>query len=88
VVTSRNNFAPGAVTAWHFHPGEDFVYVARGSLVMELKGAAPITLTAGQTHVTPAGEIHRASNPSKSEEAVAIAVSIIPDGEQPSVEVR
>jgi quercetin dioxygenase-like cupin family protein len=84
VVTSRTTFAPGAVTGWHFHPGQDFVYVVEGSLVMEAKGTAPVTLSAGQTYVTPAKLVHRASNPSKSAEAVAIAVSIVPDGQEAS----
>lgn len=85
VVTSRNVFAPGAVTGWHYHPGQDFVYMVESSLVMEARGAAPVMLTAGQTYVTPARKVHRASNPSKSAPAVAIAVSIVPDGQEASV---
>lgn len=88
VVTSRTMFAPGAGTGWHFHPGQDFVYVVQGSLIMEARGVAPVAINAGDTYVTPAKQVHRASNPSKSVQAVAIAVSIVPDGEEASVPVN
>jgi mannose-6-phosphate isomerase-like protein (cupin superfamily) len=52
---------------------------------MEARGKAPVTLTAGQTYLTPARQVHRAFNPSKSAPAVAIAVSIVPDGQAASV---
>jgi quercetin dioxygenase-like cupin family protein len=88
VVTSRTSFAPGATTPWHYHPGQDFVYVVQGSLVMEARGADPVTIKAGDTYVTPAKQVHRASNPSKSATAVAIAVSLVPDGQEPTVSVN
>src|SRR5262249_808276 len=41
--------APGGSSAIHRHNAHAFVYVLEGSVVMQLKGGQPITLTPGQT---------------------------------------
>ena len=33
---------PGAVVAKHYHPGDDFVYVLEGSVILERDGEPPV----------------------------------------------
>ncbi|MBM7566238.1 cupin domain-containing protein [Paenibacillus sacheonensis] len=55
-------FAPGAVSPTHAHPGEEIAYVLKGTLKYEIKGRPPVTLKAGENVFIPAGVIHRATN--------------------------
>jgi quercetin dioxygenase-like cupin family protein len=58
----RVDFQPGAVAPRHTHPGEEIVYVLKGSLEYRLDGKAPVTLKAGDVIFIPAGTIHEAKN--------------------------
>jgi|SRR6187401_1163012 len=42
-------YPPGGASAAHRHNADTFVYVLEGSVVMQVDGGAPVTLTAGQT---------------------------------------
>ena len=42
-------YPPGSKDAVHRHNAHAFVYVLEGSIVMQLKGGKPVTLTPGQT---------------------------------------
>ena len=42
-------FAPGAADPVHRHNAHVFVYVLEGSVIMQVKGGAPVTLHEGQT---------------------------------------
>ena len=47
-------YPPGGSTIQHCHDADVFVYVIEGSVVMQVKGAAPVTLGPGQTfHEAP-----------------------------------
>ena len=41
-------YAPGQASAVHRHNAHTFVYVLEGSVMMQVKGGAPVTLTAGR----------------------------------------
>lgn len=46
----EHHFEPGrGERGWFEHPGEDFLYVLSGAVVLELEGEEPLTLTAGQS---------------------------------------
>ncbi|MFI5531869.1 helix-turn-helix domain-containing protein [Kitasatospora sp. NPDC051853] len=46
----EHHFEPGlGERGWFEHPGEDFLYVLEGEIVLEVEGQAPLTLTAGQS---------------------------------------
>jgi quercetin dioxygenase-like cupin family protein len=61
------DYAPGASTPAHTHHAQAMLYVLEGSIVMQLKGAAPVTLTAGQTFYEGPDDVHVVSrNASKT----------------------
>jgi quercetin dioxygenase-like cupin family protein len=61
------NIPPGGASPSHRHDADVFVYVLQGAVIMQVAGAAPQTLVAGQTfHENPA-DIHvRSENASKT----------------------
>ena len=59
---ARVDFAPGAIAPRHRHPGEEIVFVLRGTLEYRLDGQAPLTLNPGGTLFIPAGTVHAVRN--------------------------
>ena len=51
-------YAPGAVDPVHTHDAQAFVYVLEGSIVMQVKGGEPVTLTPGQTFYEGPDDVH------------------------------
>lgn len=49
---------PGGSNAAHRHNAHAFVYVLEGSVVMQLKGGEPVTLTAGQSFYEGPDDVH------------------------------
>jgi quercetin dioxygenase-like cupin family protein len=52
------DYPPGSKDAVHRHNAHAFIYVLEGSIVMQLKGGKPVTLTAGQTFYEGPEDIH------------------------------
>ena len=50
--------APGGSSAIHRHDAQAFVYVLEGSVVMQLKGGEPVTLTPGQSFYEGPDDVH------------------------------
>ena len=59
-VLYKVELAPGAAVPKHTHPGDEFVYVAEGSLVIEPDGHPAMTLNAGDSARAPMGLAHSA----------------------------
>jgi quercetin dioxygenase-like cupin family protein len=51
-------YPPGESTPVHTHHAQAMVYVLEGSIVMQLKGAAPVTLMPGQTFYEGPDDVH------------------------------
>ncbi len=51
-------YPPGSSDADHRHNAHAFVYVLEGSIVMQVKGGKPVTLTPGQTFYEGPEDIH------------------------------
>lgn len=51
VIISDVIIPPNASVPWHYHPGEEFVYVIEGSAIHREEGQADIVLQAGDTYV-------------------------------------
>jgi len=51
-------FAPGGADPIHRHNAHGFIYVLEGSVVMQVMGGKPVTLTAGQTFYEGPDDIH------------------------------
>jgi quercetin dioxygenase-like cupin family protein len=84
-IQARIDFDPGAVAGRHRHPGEEIIYVLKGSLEYQVEGRSPVTLTAGGVLFIPAGTIHAAKNVG-SGVAQELATYIVEKG-KPLVEI-
>ena len=51
-------YAPGGSTPEHTHNAQAMVYVLEGSIVMQVKGGKPVTLTPGQTWSEGPDDVH------------------------------
>jgi quercetin dioxygenase-like cupin family protein/ketosteroid isomerase-like protein len=78
-VQTRVDFAPGAASPWHSHPGEELIYVPEGTLEFQLEGEKPVTLKTGDVFFVPAGKVHTARNPGTLP-AVELATYIVEKG--------
>ncbi|MEE1782134.1 XRE family transcriptional regulator [Streptomyces sp. SP17BM10] len=71
----RHTFVPGEPErGWFEHPGEDFLYVLEGEVVLELRGEEPLSLRAGQSAHHP-GEIPHRCRPAGGSEARTLLVT-------------
>ena len=51
-------YPPGGADPVHRHDAHAFVYVLEGSIVMQVKGGAEVTLTPGQTFYEGPNDVH------------------------------
>jgi len=51
-------YAPGGSDPVHRHNAQAFVYVLEGSVVMQVRGGKPVTLTPGQTFYEGPDDVH------------------------------
>jgi quercetin dioxygenase-like cupin family protein len=51
-------YSPGESSPAHTHHAQALVYVLEGSIVMQVKGKAPMTLTEGQTWYEGPDDVH------------------------------
>jgi quercetin dioxygenase-like cupin family protein len=51
-------YQPGGVDPVHTHHAQALVYVLEGSIVMQVKGSAPVTLGPGQTFYEGPDDVH------------------------------
>jgi len=71
------DYPPGGSSPAHTHQAQAMVYVLEGSIVMQLKDQAPVTLTAGQTFYEGRDGVHlisrNASNSARAKFVVFLA---------------
>ena len=81
----RVEFAPGATSRPHTHPGPVFVVVVAGEVESSLDDGPVHTYKAGDAWYEAPGQEHRVTrNPSKSQSAVLVAW-LLSDGKAPLV---
>ncbi|MBI3714391.1 MAG: cupin domain-containing protein [Betaproteobacteria bacterium] len=61
-VIMRVEIAPGGVSGWHTHPGDEASLVAEGESTLTFAGQPPHKYKAGEGFVIPAGTVHNAKN--------------------------
>jgi quercetin dioxygenase-like cupin family protein len=61
-IQTRVDFSPGAIAPRHTHPGEELVFVLRGSLEYQVEGRPPVTLNPGDVLFIAAGTVHAVRN--------------------------
>jgi quercetin dioxygenase-like cupin family protein len=73
------DYAPGESSKPHRHDANVFVYVLEGTVTMQVKGAPPVTLRAGQTYYEAPSDIHTVSENASKTERAKILVFIVKD---------
>ena len=87
VIVSVADFAPGATSGKHTHPGHEVAYVLEGAGVSEIEGQAPVTRKAGTVTYIAAKKVHESKNESTTEPMKLLVFRIHPKG-QPIVDSR
>jgi quercetin dioxygenase-like cupin family protein len=62
VYQAEVSLKPGVLFPRHSHPGEEVIYVLKGTWVYELDGQRPVTVKAGEVLFIPDGVVHSARN--------------------------
>ena len=70
---------PGQASKPHRHDANVFVYVLEGSLIMQVKGSAPVTLHPGDTYYENPADIHTVSQNASKTEPARFLVFIVKD---------
>ncbi len=71
---------PGAESGKHTQSGNEIVNIQEGSVIFEVQGKPAVTLKAGETFSTAAGEVHNVKNASSSAPVKALAFYIAKKG--------
>jgi quercetin dioxygenase-like cupin family protein len=83
VVVVTVEYAPGASSTAHRHPGSTFAYVLEGSIESQVDPGKPVTYAAGQMWYELPRHTHRISrNASSSEPAKLLAFLVMKKGQQ------
>jgi len=77
--------APGGASAIHKHNAHAFVYVLEGSVVMQLKGGQPVTLTPGQSFYEGRDDVHVVDRNASDTQPAKFLVLLIKDKGAPAV---
>jgi quercetin dioxygenase-like cupin family protein len=76
------DYAPGAASDPHVHPGSVFAYVLEGAVVSQVEGEEPVTYTKGQSWYESPKKPHVVSkNASKTEPAKLLVFLLSQEGE-------
>lgn len=82
-------YPPGSKDAVHRHNAHAFVYVLEGTIVMQLKGGKPVTLTPGQTFYEGPDDVHVVGrNASTTKPAKFVVLLVKKQGAPPVVPVQ
>src|SRR6266849_8641668 len=78
-------FAPGGADPIHRHNAHGFIYVLEGSVVMQVKGGKPVTLTAGQTFYEGPDDIHVVGRSASSTKPAKLLVPLLQNKGAPAL---
>ena len=79
------DYAPGAASDQHFHPGSVFAYVLEGAVVSQLGGQAPVTYTKGQSWYESPKIPHVVSKNASKTEPAKLLVFLLSQENEPLV---
>jgi quercetin dioxygenase-like cupin family protein len=89
VVVVTVEYAPGGADEVHRHNADAIVYVLEGSVIEQVKGGKPDTLTAGETFFEGPEDIHIVGrNASNTQPAKILAILVKKKGAPPLVPVK
>ena len=72
-------YSPGESSPAHTHHAQALVYVLEGSIVMQVKGKAPITLAQGQTWYEGPDDVHLVSRNASDSAPAKYLVFLVKD---------
>ena len=72
-------YSPGESSPAHTHHAQAMVYVLEGSIVMQVKGKAPVTLTPGQTWYEGPDDVHVVSRNASNSAPAKYLVFMVKD---------
>ena len=78
-------YPPGGADPVHRHNADALVYVLEGSIVMGVKGGAPVTLTAGQTFHEGPDDIHTIGRNASATKPAKFVVFLLKDVGKPAL---
>lgn len=73
--------APGLYGKKHYHPGDEFIYLAEGTLILDVAGKGKVTLKKGDTLHIPGRVVHQAINASHDTPFKAVTFGIFEKGQ-------
>jgi len=88
VVVFLADIPPGGVAAHHYHPGDEAIYMLRGSLLFEPDQGQAFELKAGEITFNPAKHGHKAKNTSASEPAKVLNCMIAEKGQPMAINIQ
>jgi quercetin dioxygenase-like cupin family protein len=84
VTMSTVEYLPGGASRPHRHDANVFVYVLEGSVIMQVEGQEPVTLTAGQTFYESPGDVHAQSANASQTKPAKFLVFMVKDKGAPA----
>ncbi|MBX9643053.1 MAG: cupin domain-containing protein [Novosphingobium sp.] len=81
VIVQSRDFAGGAASGWHVHPGTEVAYVTAGRLELRVKGKVSV-LEPGDSFTMPRGVAHNGINPG-GDTAKVVLTLVVDKGAQP-----
>src|SRR4029077_5912002 len=72
-------YPPGSADPVHTHHAHALVYVLEGSIVMQVRGGAPVTLTPGQTFYEGPDDVHVVSRNASNSAPARYLVFLVKD---------
>jgi quercetin dioxygenase-like cupin family protein len=80
-------FAAGAESGRHTHPGEELAYILEGTITVEIEGKPAVVKKAGEGIMIPAGTVHNARNTGQGV-AKVLATYVIEKGKPVATPVK
>jgi len=72
-------YPPGSVDPVHTHHAQALVYVLEGTIVMQVRGGAPVTLAPGQTFYEAPDDVHIVGRNASQTEPAKFLVFLVKD---------
>jgi len=73
--------APGLIGKEHYHPGDEFIYIAEGTLTLDVAGKGKATLKQCETLHIPGRVVHQTVNPGSDTPFKAVTFGILEKGQ-------
>jgi len=72
---------PALVGKKHYHPGDEFIYLAEGTLTLDVAGKGKVTLKKGETIHIPGKVVHQAINPDSKKPFKVVTFGVFEKGQ-------